>query len=186
MRFASMFAALTIAGLVLACAGAARAEDEGLIAKASAYCTAKGGVVQEREPYYGTNGNSPLQLAGKQYFCQFTSKNDSSQINLLLSTLWTRMPTLAALAYYAEVAYNNNCSGSPGSCYCSQLGGTDLFGGVNAAGGGWVLVGNSSDVLDTCIFPDMSSIDTYGLFYHSDNIVRGKNLAKVLRYKNPY
>jgi putative hemolysin len=186
MKLITNLAVLAIAGLMCVCAGAAQAEDAGFIAKASAYCTAKGGVVQEREPYYGTNGNSALQLAGKQYFCQFTSQKDGSQISLLLRTLYTKMPSLAALAYYAEVQYNENCNGSPGSCYCSQLGGTDLFGGVNAAGGGWVLVGNSSDVLDTCMFPDMSSIDSYGLFYHSANIIRGKNLAKVLRYPNPY
>ncbi len=185
MKRISMFAAMAIAGLVFASTGAAGAEDSGAMAKAAAYCTAKGGVVQEREPYYGTNGGSPLRLAGKRSFCQFTSKKDGSQINLLLSTLWTKMPSLATLAYYAEVAYNDNCTGSPGSCYCSQIGGTDLFGGINAAGGGWVLVGNNDDVLDACIFPDMSSIDSYGLFYHSDNIVRGKDLAKVLRFKNP-
>ena len=185
MKIISMLAALTAAGLMFASAGAARAEDAGSMAKAAAYCTAKGGVVQERQPFYGTNGGTPLQLAGKQYFCQFTSKKDGSQINLLLSTLWTKMPTLAALAYYAEGQYNENCNGSPGSCYCSQLGGTDLFGGINAAGGGWVLVGNSDDVLDTCMFPDMSSIDSYGLYYHSAKIIRGKNLAGVLRYKNP-
>lgn len=187
MRTASILGALLLAGLMFMGANAAQAADDpGMITKAIAYCTAKGGVVQERQPFYGTNGGTPLQLAGKQYFCQFTSTKDGSQISLLLSTMWTKMPTLAALAYYAEVQYNGNCNGSPGSCYCSQLGGTDLFGGVNAAGGGWVLVGNSDDVLDTCMFPDMSSIDSYGLFYHSANIIRGKNLAKVLRYKNPY
>jgi hypothetical protein len=183
MRFFSIAAVALVAfGLAQM---PARANDAGL-AKAEADCTAKGGVVQEREPYYGTNGGSALQLAGKQEFCQFTSAKDGSQINLLLSTMWTRMPTLAALAYYAEVAYNGNCNGSPGSCYCSQLGGTDLFGGVNAAGGGWVLTTDPNDVLDTCVFPDMSSIDSYGLFYHSAGIVRGKNLARVLRFKNPY
>lgn len=186
MKILSTLGALAVAGVMFVFAGTAQAEDAGMIAKASAYCVAKGGVVQVREPYYGTNGGTPLQLAGKQSFCQFTSKKDGSQINLLLSTMWTKMPTLAALAYYAEVAYNGNCNGSPGSCYCSQLGGTDLFGGINAAGGGWVLVGNSDDVLDTCMFPDMSSIDSYGLFYHSADIVRGKDLAKVLRYPNPF
>ncbi|MGH6888191.1 MAG: hypothetical protein ACREHF_03180 [Rhizomicrobium sp.] len=160
--------------------------EEVWLSKAEAHCAAKGGVVQEREPYYGTNGGSPLQLAGKQYFCQFTSAKDGSQISLLLSTLWTKMPTLAALAYYAEEAYNGNCNGSPGSCYCSQLGGTDLFGGINGAGGGWVLTTDPNDVLDACIFPDLSSIDSYGLFYHSAGIIRGTNLARVLRYKNPY
>ena len=115
MKIISTLAALAMTGLVFANAGAALAKDAGPMAKAAEYCTDKGGVVQLREPYYGTNGGSPLQLAGKQSFCQFTSRKDGSQINVLLSTLWTKMPTLAALAYYAEVAYNNNCNGSPGS-----------------------------------------------------------------------
>jgi hypothetical protein len=41
-------------------------------------------------------------------------------------------------------------------------------------------------VLEACIFPDMSSIDSWGLTYHQAGIVRGKNLDKVLRYPNPY
>jgi len=49
-----------------------------------------------------------------------------------------------------------------------------------------VLTTNSNDVLDTCIFPDMSTIDSYGLFYHSAGIIRGKDLSKVLRFQNPY
>jgi hypothetical protein len=155
-------------------------------ARAAAYCLKKGGVVQTRIPDYGTNGGDPLVLSGQADFCQFTSAKDGSQINVLLSTLFTKQPTLAALAYYAEVPYNGQCNGSPGSCYCSQIGGTDLFGGINAAGGGWVLESDPNDVLDACIFPDLSSIDSYGLFYHSADIVRGKNLAKVLRYPNPY
>jgi hypothetical protein len=142
-------------------------------------------VVQERIPEYGTNGGTPLVLAGKQEFCQFTSAKDGSQINLLLSTLATRQPTLAALAYYAEVQ-PGSCNGNPGSCYCSLIGGTDLFGGINASGGGWVLSTDSTDVLEACIFPDMSSIDSWGLTYHSQGIIRGKNLTKVLRFKNPY
>lgn len=162
------------------------AAEPGAPAKESAYCTQKGGAVQERQPFYGTNGGSPLRLSGRQYFCEFTSQKDGSQISVLLGTMWTKLPTLAALAYYAEVAYNENCNGSPGSCYCSQLGGTDLFGGINGAGGGWVLTTDSNDVLDTCIFPDMSTIDSYGLFYHSAGIIRGKDLSKVLRFKNPY
>ncbi|HEY2445408.1 MAG TPA: hypothetical protein VGI20_06690 [Rhizomicrobium sp.] len=165
---------------------AARAGELGTVAKESAYCIKKGGTVQEREPYYGTNGGSPLRLAGRRNFCEFTSSKDGSQISVLLETLWTKKPSLAALAYYAQVAYNGICNGSPGSCYCSQLGGTDLFGGVNGAGGGWVLTTDNNDVLDACIFPDMSTIDSYGLFYHSAGIIRGKDLSKVLRFQNPY
>jgi hypothetical protein len=162
-------------------AAGAKADD------ATSHCTATGGTIVVRTPEYGTNGGTPLVLAGPKSWCQYTSKKDGSSISLLLPTLNTHLPTLAALAYYAEVQYDgSNCKGSPGSCYCSQIGGTDLFGGVNAAGGGWVNNADATDVLDACIFPDESSIDSYGLFYHSANIVRGKDLSKVLHYKNPY
>jgi len=171
------FACLFLMGVQAARADAATPDQ-------SAYCIKKGGVVQERIPEYNTNGGTPLTLAGKRDFCQFTSAKDGSQISVLLSTLTTAEPTLAALAYYAEVQ-PGSCNGNPASCYCSLLGGTDLFGGINAAGGGWVLSTDSSDVLEACIFPDMSSIDSWGLTYHSQGIIRGKNLAKVLRYKNP-
>jgi hypothetical protein len=149
------------------------------------WCTTGGGVVQTRIPTYGTNNSSTLALAQPRKFCAYTSHNGDSTIYVLISTLVSRTPTLAALAYYAEVPYNGKCEGSPGSCYCSQIGGTDLFGGINAAGGGWVLDSNANDVLDACIFPDLSSIDTYGLFYHSAGIIRGRDLARKLKYKNP-
>jgi putative hemolysin len=153
--------------------------------RAAAYCVKKGGLVQTRIPEYGTNGSDPLVLSGSADFCQFTSAKDGSQINVLLSTLFTKEPTLAALAYYAEVP-TGECQGNPASCYCTLLGGSDLFGGVDGAGGGWVLESDPNDVLETCIFPDMSSIDSWGLTYHSVGTIRGKNLAKVLRYANPY
>ncbi len=173
---------LAAALLMGAAQGARAADDQGKFAET--YCTKTGGVLQTRIPEYGTNGGTALVLSGPRQFCAYSNK--TSSIYVLLTTLVTKQPTLAALAYYAEVAFNGaNCQGSPGSCYCSQLGGTDLFGGINAAGGGWVLNTNSSDTLDACIFPDLSSIDTYGLFYHSAGIIRGKNLAHVLRYKNP-
>jgi putative hemolysin len=154
-------------------------------AKAAAYCVEHGGVVQTRIPEYNTNGGTPLVLSGGANFCQFTSKKDGSQINVLLSTLFARQPSLAALAYYAQVQLGQ-CNGNPASCYCTLLGGTDLFGGINAAGGGWVLRSDLNDVLEACIFPDLSSIDSWGLAYHSAGIVRGKDLAKVLRYPSPY
>jgi hypothetical protein len=149
------------------------------------YCKRTGGVVQDRIPAYGTNNPTPLLLANPLPFCAYQSRADGSTIYLLISTLITREPTLAALAYYAKVPYNGKCAGGPGSCYCAQLGGTDAFGGINAAGGGWILNKNHTDVLDTCIFPDESSIDSYGLFYHSAGIIRGKDLSKVLAYKHP-
>ena len=176
---------LAAVALMLALPGAAlaRTPDD---PSGATRCTNTGGAVQTRIPEYGTNGGTPLVLAGPKQFCQYLSKNGSTQISVLLATLEAKQPSLAALAYYAEVAFNGaNCTGSPGSCYCSQIGGTDLFGGINAAGGGWVLNTDNTDVLDACIFPDLSSIDTYGLFYHSAGIIRGQNLAHKLRYKNP-
>jgi hypothetical protein len=163
-------------------AGAAQLTNE---FDGAAYCVKKGGVVQTRVPAYDTNGGDPLILAGKREFCQFTSQKDGSQINILLGTLATRNPSLAALAYYAEVQMGS-CNGNPASCYCTLLGGSDLFGGVSGAGGGWVLDSDHNDVLEACIFPDMSSVDSWGLAYHSEGVIRGKDLAKVLRYGNPY
>ncbi|HTZ69324.1 MAG TPA: hypothetical protein VMB71_01620 [Acetobacteraceae bacterium] len=172
---------IAVAALLLGLPCAALADQS------AAYCTSTGGAVQTRIPTYGTNGGTSLPLAHPKQFCEYTSKDGTTHIDLLLSTLFTKQPTLAALAYYAEVPFNGSgCEGSPGSCYCSQIGGTDLFGGINAAGGGWVLSTDNTNVLDACIFPDLSSIDTYGLFYHSAGIIRGRNLKKLLRYKNPY
>lgn len=152
---------------------------------AADYCVHTGGVVETRTALYGTNGPNPLQLAGIRQFCQYTA-NDGSRIHLLTTTLYAQKPTLAALAYYAKVKLNGGCQGNPASCYCSQLGGSDQFGGTTGAGGGWYLKGSIDETLEACIFPDMSSIDSWGLAYHANNIIRGKNLAKVLRYKNPY
>jgi len=165
----------------------ADAKDD--LSTAAAYCVAQGGEVETRAPYFNTNDDPKnwFRLSGYRKFCQFTLKSDGSRIHVVLSTLYTQQPSLAALAYYAKVPFDGStCHGNPGSCYCSQLGGTDLFGGINLNGGGWVLKGAIDEVLEACIFPDMSSIDSWGLAYHQANIIRGKNLAKVLRYPNPY
>jgi hypothetical protein len=177
---------LAAAAALLICAPAAYAAGQRDEAGAAAYCVEKGGAVQARLPAYNTNGGTPLILSGHADFCQFTSQDDGSQINILLATLSTKKPTLAALAYYAEVPLGSGCNGNPASCYCTQLGGTDLFGGINAAGGGWVKRSDATDVLETCIFPDLSSIDSWGLAYHSAGIIRGTDLSKILRYPNPY
>ena len=151
------------------------------------YCTRTGGNVETRFPFYGTNGptQSWLLLAGSQHFCQYTLAADGSRIHLALETLFTPNPTLAALAYYAETPWNGLGNGNPASLYCTQLGGSDLFGGINAAGGGWVEANTTDEVLEACIFPDNSTIDSWGLFYHSAGIIRGTDLSTVLKYSNP-
>jgi putative hemolysin len=150
---------------------------------AAAYCRQTGGHVESRVPEYGTNGSQQLVLNGRRAFCRYDHKG--THIHLFLETLYSTNPTLAALAYYSQTT-PGTCNGNPASCYCSLLGGTDLFGGINAAGGAWVSKGTIDTDLDTCIFPDLSTIDSFGLFYHSAGIVRGIDLSTVLRYADPF
>lgn len=161
--------------------------DQPDLGPAAAYCVSTGGEVETRTPYFNTNDDPKnwLRLSGSKQFCQYTLKKDGSRIHVLLSTLYAEKPSLAALAYYAKVQLGQ-CNGNPASCYCTLLGGSDSFGGINLNGGGWVLKGSTDEVLEACIFPDMSSIDSWGLAYHSADIIRGKNLQKVLRFPDPY
>jgi len=154
------------------------------LAAAAKYCRQTHGEVEVRVPVYGSNGSSLLFLAGKRDFCQYTRKKDGSRIHILLSTLYTTDPSLAALAYILKPP-TGSCNGNPASCYCSQLGGSDLFGGTSGAGGGWYKKGATDETLEACIFPDMSSIDSWGLAYHANGIIRGIDLTKVMRYKYP-
>ncbi len=151
---------------------------------AAAYCRQTHGEVEVRRPVYGSNGPSLLFLSGKRSFCQYTRKKDGSRIHILLTTLYTTKPSLAALAYILKPPVGS-CQGNPASCYCSQLGGSDLFGGVSGAGGGWYKKNSIDQTLEACIFPDMSSIDSWGLAYHANGIIRGIDLEKVMRYKYP-
>lgn len=157
---------------------------DGSASGAAAYCRQTKGEVEIRHALYGTNGSSPLPLAGVKAFCQYTSKKDGSRIHILLSTLYTTKPTLAALAYYLKPP-TGSCQGNPASCYCSYLGGSDQFGGTTGAGGGWYKKNSVDQVLEACIFPDMSSIDSWGLAYNANGIIRGIDLRKVMRYKYP-
>jgi putative hemolysin len=155
-----------------------------------AYCTSTGGIVEMRRAVYGTNNPEQewLALAGLELFCQYTQASDGSRIHLSLDTLYATKPTLAALAYYAQVPWNGQGNGNPASYYCTQLGGAEI-GATDAAGGGWVSLARKNNVdmvLEACIFPDNSTIDSWGLFYHSESIIRGIDLSTVLRYSNPY
>jgi hypothetical protein len=190
MRIASSLApalmcavALSVAGVPARSAAADRPAVDG--AAAGAYCVQTHGIVEHRVPVYGSNSSQVLRLSGSDDFCQYTSKKDGSRIHILLSSLYTTEPTLAVTAYFAKVPMGSGCNGNPASCYCTLLGGSDLFGGINAAGGGWYLKGAIDETLEACIFPDLSSIDSWGLAYHSAGIIRGTNLAKVVRYIPP-
>lgn len=180
--------ALVVTALLMVGTGTGMAASRGRTASDSLpgqYCTDNGGVVETRQAAYNTNGGPVLRLAGIRSFCRWTSSEDGSRIYAGLDTLYATNPSLAALAYYSQTQ-PGNCTGNPASCYCTLLGGTDLFGGINAAGGGWIKNNSVDRVLDSCIFPDDSTIDSWGLFYHSAGIVRGIDLDGILRYPNPY
>ena len=150
---------------------------------AADYCTESGGEVETRYPFYGTNEANPLQLSGSLQVCKFTA-DDGSSILVGLDTLYTEQPTLAALAYRAKAPLDTGdapASANPSSLYCTQLGGTDSFGGVTAAGGGWALEGGA-DVISLCVFPDLSVIDSWGITYYSEGTVRGADLNDLFRY----
>ena len=185
MKNSYLTVAAAAAALLISGARNAQAADADASNGASTrYCVQSGGVVINRLPFYGTNGpaSSWLQLMGDTDFCQFTSATDGSRIHITLETLYTTKPSLAALAYYQKPPLGSGGPGNPASYYCTQLGGSDLFGGVSAAGGGWVGKGSIDEVLEACIFPDMSSIDSWGLTYNSNGIIRGIDLTTVLRY----
>ena len=38
-------------------------------------------------------------------------------------------------------------------------------------------------VMNLCVFPDMSAIDEFGIFYYANGIVRGADLATKFRYQ---
>lgn len=166
---------------------ASQQKPSGQIGPGAQYCKDTGGIMEERYAVYGTNNpkGAWLQLSGGELFCQYTA-SDGSRIHLAIHTLYTTLPSLATLAYYSQTPWNGQGNGNPASFYCTQLGGAEI-GATDAAGGGWV-TNNPHDidqVLETCIFPDNSTIDSWGLFYHSNNIIRGIDLSTVLRYANP-
>jgi putative hemolysin len=165
------------------------AADGELDAIAAFYCAQVGGTVTTRYPAYGTNDADPLRLAGARRYCEFEAA-DSSRIAVALETLSAEEPSLAVAAYRDPPPLKPGPpSANPSSVYCSQLGGTDQFGGVNAAGGGWVregspeMAGVPQDVISMCVFPDLSSIDSWGLTYHSNGVVRGADLTPLFRYQ---
>lgn len=164
------------------------------LAAAAQYCTEQGGTVVTRYPTYNTNGPQSgwVRLGNPRQFCNFRAAADEngfrSQIEIELGTLYSDQPTLAVLAYLEPVALPPFTGANPSTLYCNKLGGTDIWGGMNnAAGGGWVTDAPDSDtnfqVVGMCVFPDMSAIDTWGLTYKANGIVRGTDLTQLVRYK---
>ncbi|MCC6224138.1 MAG: hypothetical protein IT201_11695 [Thermoleophilia bacterium] len=181
--WAALLVALPVIGVLVAAYGDSSAAGEAKPAPPD-YCRSQGGTVQVRYPAYGTNGPSPLRLAGSARFCRFEA-SDGSRIFVSLATLHATEPTLAAIAYLTQPPVGDIPGGpNPASIHCASLGGTESFGRPSAAGGGWVSdIDEIDPVLQVCVFPDRSMIDSWGITYHSWGTIRGRDLTNVLRYR---
>ena len=129
----------------------------------------------------------PLTLASPVGFCRFSSKTTKSQVYVDPNTIASKKPTLAALANLEKPAATStgaSPSANPAAVYCNEPGGADSFGGINASGGGYILKTDKlNPILEACVFPDMSSIDSWALAYHSTGAVHGKDLTRVFKYQ---
>lgn len=159
-------------------AASAMAADDG-------YCASNGGVLTTVYPYANTNADASqwIRYGGSTKVCTFTD-GDGASINVWAGTLTSRKPTMAALAYYAKVPWNGQGHGNPAWLYCIQLGGTEQI-GVVGSGSGWATA-PGADQRYMCHFADGSAIDDWGLLYHANDIIRGKDLDGILRFANPY
>jgi putative hemolysin len=183
VRATTKAAAVLATGLLAAAAATAQGATPASWTK---YCRSQGGVVQVRTPAADTNSPPMIRLAGSVPFCRFTGTQggSTSSISVDLRTLVSTKPTLAALAYLEKpnagrIPGNVN----PASIYCSRLGGSDQFGGQGLGGGGWIVGRSANTVLQACVFPDGSIIDSFGILYHSQDVVRGADLTTRFRYK---
>ncbi|HSI46684.1 MAG TPA: hypothetical protein VLA61_00270 [Ideonella sp.] len=152
---------------------------------AADYCVKAGGTSSVVYPYGNTNADAAqwVRYAGSKDMCTFEAA-DGSQIAIWNKTLNTKMPSMAALAYYAKVPMGSS-SGNPAFAYCvNKLGGAELIGAAGS-GSGWATAPGER-VYAMCNFADGSAIDDWGLTYHSADIVRGIDLSTVLHFANPY
>jgi putative hemolysin len=141
----------------LAAIAALGAADAAAASPAAAYCTSKGGAVTWSALPNGT----PAGL------CTFRRASDDTEISVGLRTLASRTPTRAVLAYLERPKITAAAGGAnPASVYCAQLGGSEPIDGI-------------------CRFADGSLIDSWGLTYHSEGTVRGRDLTRLFRYRRP-
>jgi putative hemolysin len=159
----------------------------------SLYCQSNGGIVRERTPIWGANLAKEQQvvLGPSKLFCEFTEGPGAEPANtwiiVSLDTLYSEEATLASLAYLTKPPLPTDMPAgvNPASVYCSHLGGSDQFGGTTGAGGGWVTTDTDTpiDVLEACVFPDGSIIDSWGITYHTNGTIRGTALTTIFRYQ---
>jgi hypothetical protein len=162
------------------------------LAAAEAYCIEQGGELVDRIATSNTNADpsAQLPLAGRLRLCEFETvvegDQEATRISVDLVTLYSEAPTLAAIAYLSRVPTPNppTVGQNPAAYDCDvNLLGTSAFGNTDLAGG-WVDASQPVfDVMQLCLFADGSTIDQFGIWYYANDIVRGTDLAPILRYE---
>jgi putative hemolysin len=154
---------------------------------AADWCTSHGGKVVDRYPASMAASGAPVALGPADPFCELTGGEGAappdSRISVRLTTLAATEPSMAATAYLTKPPMpKSGGSANPASVYCADLGGAEL-GGQLAPDGGWVNKADASDVMEMCVFPDLSIIDSWGLAYHTMGTIRGANLEQLFRWQ---
>ncbi len=180
-RLRALLALIAVALVALAPRAAAQ-EDPA----AAEWCASHDGTVVERFPASHASSGSPIAFGAPVRFCEFTAgegaESPDSRISIRLTTLASTAPSLAATAYLSKPAMpESGGSANPASVYCAALGGAEM-GGELAPDGGWVNGSDASDVMQMCVFPDLSIIDSWGLAYHTMDTIRGANLEELFRW----
>jgi putative hemolysin len=176
--------ALTVASPFVA--PVAHAQEEGDSATAQ-WCASHQGTVVDRYPASNASSDAPVGMGPTVRFCEFSggegAEPPDSRISVRLTTLASDQPSMAATAYLTkpEMAESGG-SANPASVYCADLGGVEM-GGQLAPDGGWVNGVDASDVVQMCVFPDLSIIDSWGLAYHAMGTIRGADLEPLFRWK---
>ena len=144
----------------------------------------RGGTVEARRPYAGTNNDQSqwIALAGRMTLCRFVA-DDGSRIDVDVDSLAAEEASLAAAAYLAKVPVPDANAANPAVVDCTELNGTSAFGSASASGGGWVNLDDPDfTVVNLCVFADGSGIDEWGIAYYSDGAIRGADLAPLFRF----
>jgi putative hemolysin len=181
--------ALGIVGLT-ACGNDSPDASGSSIEDARVHCTDSGGEALVARPQGDTNSDQEncLELAGSVELCRFEDgepgARETTRIYVDLVTLYAEEPTLAGVAYLSRVPVTlpETPSANPARFNCAALGGSAQFGGEMSSSG-WVTSDRPAEVVDLCVFPDLSFIDEFGIFYYADGTVRGADLATVMRYE---
>ncbi|MBP2328983.1 putative hemolysin [Kibdelosporangium banguiense] len=171
--------AILFAGLLSGATAGAETPGPAASQSDKSWCAAKGGKAIDYSPWANTN-YTPVRLGGRFTMCDFTDKKEQTTITVSADSLAADEPTLAALAYTFKPQKPPSTGGeNPADDYCVKLGGAVQFGANPSDVGGWAPSSQKepTEFAGMCVFADRSMIDSWGLFYHLNGVIRGADLT---------